>query len=427
MNVDSLLLDLFYLATFTWMAIFALWALLRLASGVHSTILVVMIVHFVLAGVPLLLDVVVGRPQYVRFPGFRTATSDLVTNLIYCFYILLTSFLWWWMGGAPVRPTLHDSEQVKLVLPRVLRLMLFMLLLSPLVAVALAPNPGVYASYGAVIRNDSLQENQFHNLVALLSVLSLISGALILALSNKSVLRDAPVLFIGFVAATWLHGKRSVIAIGLFLWAFVLWYRGYLRRGRLFVAGFICILVLAGFSLAYQTSLRNIETNQLYENVRIDYGRDDVIKMTIFAELHPDTMKILEFRGQSILFHLTTYVPRQWWPGKPLPYGQYFTSALLMQPPQLWGWGMTTTWLSEAIANFSWLGIIIGPLTIALICRIGDARKNIIVFTLTSLVASLLLAVHLTAFAPVFLFWVLTVIWFGRRSRRITRKAFALR
>lgn len=424
MNVDNLLFDLFYLATFGWMAAIAFLALLRLASGVRRSILVVIIVHFLLTGVPLFLDVVVGRPAYHRFPGFRLASTDEATNLIYSLYILATAFLWWWIGrkSLPVRPVRSDS---RISVPAVLRPLLFVLLLSPLIALAFAPNPAIYATYGAALELvEQGGGGSFHSLVGMLALISVISGALILALSNKSILRDMPILFVTFAAVSWVYGKRSIIAIGLFLWGFVLWYRGYFRGGRLFVAGLLGVLLLAGFSLTYQTSVRNLENTQLYENFRIDYGRDDVIKMAIYAELHPDTIQVLEYRGQSILFHLATYIPRAWWPGKPLPYAQYVTSALFLQPPRLWGWGMTTSWLEEAIANFSWLGFLIGPLTIALICRVGDRKHNILVFVLTSLVASLLLAVQLTAFVPIFLLWLVAVIWSGYRIRG--RKAGAL-
>jgi hypothetical protein len=104
------------------------------------------------------------------------------------------------------------------------------------------------------------------------------------------------------------------------------------------------------------------------------------------------------------------YVPRALWPEKPYPYAVYFTSALFLIPPQSLGWGMTTSWLEEAIANFSWFGFLLGPLVPALICRIGDSRQNVIAGSLTILVSSLFLAVQLAAFAPLFILWIASVL-----------------
>ena len=77
-------------------------------------------------------------------------------------------------------------------------------------------------------------------------------------------------------------------------------------------------------------------------NMRVDYGRDDVTKMAIYAELYPDELEILEYPFQSFLFTATMYVPREWWSDKPWPYAVYATSALIQIPSQYVGWGMTT-------------------------------------------------------------------------------------
>jgi hypothetical protein len=132
--------------------------------------------------------------------------------------------------------------------------------------------------------------------------------------------------------------------------------------------------------------------------------------MAIFAELHPSTMSILEFRGQSLIFYATAYIPRAMWPGKPLTYACYFTSAMLGSSPQDWGWGMTTSIFDEALANGSWLGLLAASLVIGVLCRIGDSCSNVLVFLLTAIVASLLLTVELVAFAPLVLLWVMMIV-----------------
>ena len=67
---------------------------------------------------------------------------------------------------------------------------------------------------------------------------------------------------------------------------------------------------------------------------------------------------------------------------------------------------MTTSWLDEAIANFSWLGMLLGPLVPGLVCAIGDRRRSSGARSLTLLVASLLLTVNLVAFMSIAVLWV---------------------
>ena len=74
--------------------------------------------------------------------------------------------------------------------------------------------------------------------------------------------------------------------------------------------------------------------------------------------------------------------------------------------------------VEEAIANLSWLGMIFGPLLIVIVCRLGDSRNNVFVYAVTVLVASLLLAVHLVAFATLFSLWLVLVIITGRINKK---------
>lgn len=155
--------------------------------------------------------------------------------------------------------------------------------------------------------------------------------------------------------------------------------------------------------------MRSRQASTFYVNSRIDYGRDSVIKQAIFAELNPDRLRILEYRGQSLVFYSLFFVPRSLWPGKPYPYAVYVTAAMMRAPLRDYRWGVTTSILDEAIANFGWAGLVIGPMIPARICAVGDRRRSPFVAILTVTIASLLLVLHATAFIPLILLWILLV------------------
>jgi len=428
------MLTILDLATFAWLAFWALFALYAIASGSRHSILFLIIVHFMFSGLPLLLDVLFGPPVYLHQPGFRLATRDEVTSAIYCFYVGFIPPFWWITGRAQKGREIRRSDasvvtQVRPILRRA-RPILYLVLICPLILAVFAPNPRLYAVYGAAVKWPE-ELSRYHNLVALSSLLSIVAAAGLLAAHRRLRIAYLAFLFPWLVLAIWLNGKRSVLALVIVLFGYLLWSKGYLRRTRLIMALVVAMIIFLGFSHLYQSTVRTVDfsdnLSRLYSNMRIDYGRDDVIKMTIFAELHPETMRILEYRGQSLLFDIAMYVPRKFWPEKPLPYNQYFTSAMLMHSPRMWGWGMTTSWLEEAIANFSWLGMIVGPLALSLICRVGDACQNDFVSALTVLIGSLLLAVNLTAFAPLFLLWAFTVLCTRRAKRKTPGRTFQSR
>jgi hypothetical protein len=138
----------------------------------------------------------------------------------------------------------------------------------------------------------------------------------------------------------------------------------------------------------------------------MECGSYALMKFTIYAELHDEYHNILDYRGQSVFYNFVCFVPRSMWPNKPWPYAQYLTAAMLFRKSvEDIGWTMTTSWLEEAIANFSWAGVLIGPLFLSLVCRIGDQTSNRSTQALGVLVGSLQLLLSPSAFP------LLTVLW----------------
>jgi hypothetical protein len=173
-------------------------------------------------------------------------------------------------------------------------------------------------------------------------------------------------------------------------------------------------VLLLGFSVQYQTQVRFMDSpfraggaRELYDNLRIDFFRDNRVEMAVYATLEPELMQIVEYPGQTLLFDALFFVPRSVWPDKPWPYAVYFTSAMLnIFPPRSIGWGMTTSWLDEMVSNFGFVGMLVAPLSLLGLCRLGDSFRWPTLSLLTSLVVVLFLALQLSAFLAVFLLWI---------------------
>ena len=85
---------------------------------------------------------------------------------------------------------------------------------------------------------------------------------------------------------------------------------------KLLFVGIVCVGTMLLFSFLYQETFRYKmlqidDWEQVYHNMRVDFGRDDVTKMAIYAELYPDELEILDYPFQSFLFTVTMYVPRE--------------------------------------------------------------------------------------------------------------------
>lgn len=425
-------LDLLNIVTFLWLGFWALRAVIYIAAGNQSSMLFVILIHFVFSGLPLLLDVLLGKPALSIFRGLYWATRDDTTSIIYCLYVSAVPVFWWWHGkinqglnvsGESSDITI-DNDPASFLSIRKLALYVFMLifLISPLLAWISSPNPQVYLNYGVTVNNlfRFKAEEEYHNIISITCFLNLIGATGLIALQKRINILLIFSLLPWIFLAIWLNGKRHLVVFAIVLIGYIIWYKGYLKGVRFIIALMVAVLIVSIFSSSYQTGVRGgaSDFEEVYEGFRVDYGRDSNIKMAIFAELYPQELQILEYRGQSIFFYFTMYIPRQSWPEKPMPYRHYVTSAAFMIPPKLWTWGLTTSFLEEAIANFSWFGMILGPSLISIICRVGDSRSNPLISPLTVLIAILFLAVDLSAFSPLFLIWLM-MIFFVRPTKRI--------
>ena len=412
------MVNLVNLLVFFWLLGFAVFSGVQLSKRNIKCIYFIYIIHFMFCGFPLFLDVLLGPPEYREQPGYAIACSDMPTFYIYCSYVSFVPVLWSFtaIGSSSFTPTTCDYYCNTTPHFGFFSILTYCAaLFLPFLLVAASPEPEQYLTYG-MIAIKRLPQNiiDHHGYVAASTLIGLlgIAGILLRARRiNIILLGISTCLTLCFV---WIDGKRAIVTMAMLIYLYVFLARGCLRGRRLFTACSISLLFLMVYSGYYQNVVRNeviglIDYNDKYENVRIDYGRDAVIRFTIYSELHHEYF--LDYRGQSVLFNFVFFVPRSMWPNKPWPYSVYLTAAMLFRnSPEPIGWGMTTSWLEEAIANFSWAGVLIGPLLLSLVCRLGDQTSNRSTQALGVLLGALLLAVQLSAFMPLALLWISMVL-----------------
>lgn len=416
------MITLLSIAVFLWIAFWAFLAIKEILFGKRHTINFAIIIFFIFWGIPIILDVIIGKPTYQKYPGFKDASNDDLTFFIFSLYMIFIPIFWWLFGRSVnyKKASVLNVKSKKILI----NCLSFILLLLPINLVFFAPLPELYLNYGATALGLFQDEaRDYHAIVSASTLGAIIGWALLLINSNRNrifqfIILTFPLLF----STIWINGKRYILVLVLLLFVYILWYKKVLIGKRLLITCCIFLLIFMFFSKSYQSEIRDIDSEsnsfyELYEGYRVNFGRDDVTKLAIYYELQNDK-KILDYRGQSLLFYSGIYIPREIWLDKPYPYAKYVTSAMLNVEPRLWSWGMTTSILEEAIANFSWFGMLIGPLLILLICKKGDRHENIFIRILTLLNAILFLLVHLAAFFPLFIIWVFLLIYFYFYKKR---------
>lgn len=409
--------------TFAVLMGWAAYTLRSMMRGDRRTVHLIQLVHVAFCGMPLLLDLVIGPPAYTYHLGYVAARADDTTTWIYLGYVVLVPLVFKVFGGreSPSGLSMSGGPRTEFILGPQARHAAVATVVAFVFAVLLT-DPISYLRYGTAI-DTSFTAKPGYLLVSGLSGVAALGCVLLL--SERSIhwrLRVAivPLLF----GAVWIQGKRSVVALTVFAYFFASWKSGRLGGKAVLLAGAAATLAIGGFSALYQSEIRSTATGARVERLaqspnyvyfRVDYGRDAGIRQAIHVELDTGARSILDYRGQSLVFLAGAAVPRAVWPSKPFPYPVYSTSRALGIDTREIGWGITTSWLEEAVANFSWLGFLIGPAVPALVCNLGDRRGTAASSLLTVVVASLLLTVHIGAFLPVVALWLVSLTERRRR------------
>ena len=403
--------------TSAWLMGWLVRCVLNLGEQRRRSASFVLILFCLLYGIPIGLDLAIGIPEYVLTPGLRAGVNDESTVLIYNWFVSLFPIILWYSSMANPR----GSAGFKAFEVGTLRWPLCILLVSPLPVALLSPKLEMYLVYGAIIQESTTSAAyEHHGFVAMACILSMLSGAALL-LVNERLARTLILTLPFTMISIWLQGKRSSVALFLILIWFVGWARGLIRARTLWLHVSVSVLLFSTYIAWYQNTFRPsavLDGYTTYENSRIDYGRDHHLKAALFSEMPSNEPRILDDRGQSILFSLAMFVPRSQWPDKPLPYAIYMTGFALQSFQANRGWGLTTSILDESVANFGWFGLIIGPSLLIALCRLCDQSCDLIVKLLGTLIACLFLCVEFVAFAPIFFAWILYWRWSRQMEKR---------
>jgi hypothetical protein len=408
------------LITFCWLFFWSSLAAKDLVFKNYYSIYIVIIFHFFFTGIPLLLDIVIGTPDYdffYRLHNLRIVSKDEITFGIYCMYVAVAPLVWWYTGrpkkvknslGSLINNRLISKTLVSLnvnyklnkrlnVIKLFLTILCYLLLFMPTILWFFSPNPSLYLTYGAAKSFQALStvESSYHRLVFLYCYISLLGAMGLIILQKKKNLSFLNFAFwlsvlTPMIISMWMHGKRNIIAYGIFVIFISLLIKGSIKGQKLLILLTVVFLSFGWFSYYYQTSLvRNIAPGQIYEISRLDYGSDHLIKLSIYSELNPDKIKILDHKFQTFYFNIVQYIPRAIWPNKPAisTYGPLLSAATFEIPVQDVRGGIKGCWLAESLSNIGWMAILLGPLMMSLFCRIGDQTNNKFVTLFTSLIA----------------------------------------
>lgn len=357
----------------------------------------VYIVLWVFCCLPVLFDYVIGRPSYTTVYWYQVFIRSNSNDSVSCIYdgiILIACIsLYIYSKYSSNKADTPKKKRGELFFQN--KVMTLFLILSPVLYIVASGHVSNYLIYG-VTSFRGMTGDSVSTIVSGLLLVSVLAFCNWFFRKRRIVFTDILILIIYSFAAAWIEGKRFIIAIMIIMYFYYFMQRdpSLITRKRLEVwvpAAVLALLVFSGIYLMYFRPLSDTSFNSVYDMLRVDYGRDDVVKYVIYHELFLGD-HILEYWGESFLSTFLVWVPRFLWPSKPYQHYQYLTSSILQLPISQLPAGTTPCWFEMCIANFSYWGILISWILLIVFVWLADRAKR----TSTESILMMLIFVLLT-------------------------------
>ena len=342
----------------------------------------VVFIVYIFCSVPITLNYLTGMPQYTVvywYKAFIEPMNNVDVSAIYDIYITFAIFALYMYGTKMNRRLVSRATELNTALKNENEKPWIYVfgIASPALYVLLSGNASKFLIYSSLsLRGVSGQDNLILNSLILVSLFC----TCIMLFSGRITAKKMCVLALITFILAWLQGKRFIIAVMGVFYLFFLTKSELGEKGRkrvfwiLPIMG-IMLIAFSAFYLAVIKPLSNMTFDSVYDMLRVDFGRDDVIKYVIYEEFF-EKNHILDYPGQSFFSTLFIFIPRIIWPNKPYSHYQYLTSSILNLPISKLPAGTTPCWYEMTLCNFGYLGYLVGIFGLIIFCYFADTMKQ---------------------------------------------------
>ncbi len=388
------------------------------ASSANYVILMI----YLFCVIPILMNYLMGVPTYDSaywYKVFINPMNNADIGIIYDVYIFCTFICLEFFVASKSDYINRElrSENSIIVFLRDNKFFYWLLLLSPVIMIIRNGTVANYMIY-ATTQQRGLSEVVANRWVTPLLLMSLV---LFFSLNYKGrmPLRRIIISALYFIIVVWISGKRFIFANIFILFIFYYTNMDISRKNRKRIFRLLPILIVAlvifsGIYLAIIKPAQIQSDNSVYDMLRVDFGRDDVIKYVIDKEFF-NNQQILEYRGQSFLSLIFDLIPRSLWHNKPYPHYMYLTSSILGLPLDKIFSGTTPCWLEMSLCNFSYLGFPIAIFVLCIVSRSLDKSADLDIKGIGILLLSVLLTQSIDVYFTIVVLMI--ALLFFRRFR----------
>lgn len=370
--------------TFAFCSIFFVWSLKRVIEGSFSLLHLASLAFYIMQVVPLLVECLFGFDDSMHFVvNMYYASLDNEVHLFYCGFCCLTMMIFC-VAGRFFSPKKTLASIFSVSYFDVNPFVFFLLLLgifSPLVTVAFAPDPSIYLVFARFysLAIGSFDVTYLYHLAVVThaNYIAFLCLVLLYFFNDKKIFGYNLIVFLGIVICTWIDGKRTLFTFALLMILAIDIIRNrYVNDRNILTIKSMCFCVISVvFFLIYKEySGKNADSDFLVQYNQY-YSRMASVKTSIYAFLYDKP--IVEYKGQTILFDLFFFLPRNIWPDKPVLFVKYFTAfALNRKWLDFSTWNLIVNIWCEFFGNFGALGYLGALGVVGFVAKVVDSAKN---------------------------------------------------
>lgn len=378
---------------------------------------------------PIFLDYVAGFQDHYHW-GFYITSRDNWTRIIYDCVIIFTLY--------GINNFCQDGQNTQFAVNlknfsplngMYYKLLYFFMILPALGVLILMRNPNLLYTfqwrelelYAAVGSYSTIEK---------LSYFGIVCAILVLFDPKKKILDFSRVFGLIFILVNiCIQGKRGLMFFGIIAIMVVCIYHFlYLKakkRSTFIYTLTVGIVTFVGCAYIIWSSIEvkvgrgydETASDLLYTSTRIDLFREDRVKMAIYAENNPDKIKILDYRGQTIITDIVNIVPFNYISEaigfSEGTYQVHFSMAMFHRPYNHKNYKanrnyMTCTLFAELISNF---GIVLGVFLFIFITIFFSKASDMFPYTYSILITLSYVLLNLFDFTYIVLFLEITLIF----------------
>lgn len=355
--------------------------LYQLKKNNNYSLLIISVLFYAFYVLPIGLDYGIAFPEYLRDRsyGFFVSFKDPATRIIYDFFLMWTYYLFY-KHCRKTKPIEINTNEIDIN-----NVLFWGMIISPFLTLFVLRMPG-YLYVFQWREGELFPYHHWYTYVEELAYVGVCCSILLLFSIKGSfqILKKICTLLICYTNIC-IEGKRGILFFAIVFAVIVLVVRSIsnnknkqikARRDKsefnwklFFISIFSAIagIVMVVSSVMVKTE-RGYAEDLLYETLRIDFFRDDRIRMAIFSEIYPERMHILDYYFQTFIHNIGAIWPINLlfvalgWPRE--SYQQYISSAL--EGTRVIGDGfMTPSFSAEMISN---MGLLLGGILTSYLC-----------------------------------------------------------